>query len=59
LPSPRTATGAARDRHLVENLARGGQRFGEDGALERDAIRQHVQVAFRQSEEFLETLPDG
>ena len=42
---------ARRDRDLVQDLAGGRQRFGEDGAFGRDAVGEHVQIALRQREE--------
>ncbi len=43
---------ARRNRYLIENFARRGQRFGEDRTLNWKPIRQHVQIAIRQHEVF-------
>src|ERR1019366_4279008 len=44
--------GATRDPHLVENLARRGERLGENSSLRGDRIGYNVQVRFGQREEF-------
>ena len=36
---------ARRDRDLIQDLARGGQRFQENSALGGEAVGQDVQVA--------------
>src|SRR4029077_17827972 len=43
---------AARNVHLIQNLARRRQRLDEHSAFGRDGIRKNMQIALRQGEKF-------